>query len=77
MKNEMSIESGADVESVWVAAFLDEQVDYPMHKTLSDDKRATYGSDAGVMKTMVRSKIKALILEEHDRVCAERALAQV
>lgn len=64
------MQADADVESIWVAALLDEQIDDPMHTTLSEKKLKNYGKDVEIMMKIVGCEIKSLIEEKVDRMQA-------
>lgn len=71
------IETDADVGRAWVAALSDEQIDYPIHTTLSEDELSNYVSDARVIATIARNEIKGLIAEELNFMHVERTQAKV
>lgn len=50
-------QTDADVERAWLAALLDEQVDYPMHGAPSEGERAIYGSNANIMMKIAKNAI--------------------
>lgn len=72
-----SFETDADAEHFWVAAVPDEQIDNPMLTTLSENKRAKYGSNANVMITIVKVNIRALISEQVVFIFAKRTYVEV
>lgn len=71
------IEADADVECALLAPLYNEQVDDPMLTTPLEDKPTSYGSEAGIMITIARSKILGFIAEKVDCIYSERTRAEV
>lgn len=72
MKNGMNpMETDADVKRARVTAFSDEQVDDPVHTTLSENGRANYGDDAEIMMIIAKSKIEGVLAEEAGKTYAK------
>lgn len=77
MNNEMNpIETNVDDERDFIAALSDEQFVDTMHTMPSENKGATYCSDADIMITIAKSVMNDLIPEKADRSNAERTQAE-
>lgn len=71
------IGTDADEDLAWVAVLWKLQIEDLMHITPSEDQRACYASDADIMMTRARSKIKSLIRKDVMPIFAELTQAGV
>lgn len=72
-----SIETDDDVECIWVAAPLDEQINEPMCTIPSQDQCTSYGSYEVELMKICKSKIKGSIKEGASRIHEEHTKANV
>lgn len=70
------IETVADVKRASVAALSDEQVNDPMHSTLSEVVGASCSSEADIRMKIAKSVKKGLMIEKACRIYVERTQAE-
>lgn len=74
------IKDKAHVKRAWVAAFLDEPMDKPMHPTHTTplkNNRNNYGNILVSIMTNAFSKIKVFIVNKPDRLFTERTQTEI